>query len=68
MDYFGHMNRRNWLRKNSFSLGAVAFPWLLKKDGLLANQNDSDPVKPNLESVAMTSWQKSHPLRLRQTQ
>ncbi|MEC9043430.1 MAG: DUF1501 domain-containing protein [Verrucomicrobiota bacterium] len=62
MDYFGHMNRRNWLRKNSFSLGAVAFPWLLKKDGLLANQNDSDPVKPDLESVSHDLLAKKPPI------
>ena len=49
---FRYISRRHWLRKSSFSLGSVAFPWLLGQDGLLAENKKTVPLKPELNPTS----------------
>ncbi|MCH2024229.1 MAG: DUF1501 domain-containing protein [Verrucomicrobiales bacterium] len=49
---FRYISRRHWLRKSSFSLGSVAFPWLLGQDGLLAKNKKTVPLKPELNPTS----------------
>ncbi len=45
------ITRRHWLRSSSFGLGGVAASWLLKQDGLLAEEVNPALEKPELEPV-----------------
>jgi hypothetical protein len=44
-------SRRHMIQASSFSLGSVAAAWLLKQDGLLADQSrqSTEPFKPDFE-------------------
>mgnify|MGYP001818869924 FL=1 len=60
------ISRRHWLR-SSFSLGAVAAPWLLKQDGLLAAGAGATLEKPPLEPAVHDLLPKPPPREARAT-
>ena len=47
-----YISRRHWLRKSSFSLGSIAFPWLLGHEWLLAENAETGPLKPELNPTS----------------
>ena len=40
------------LQASSFNLGSLAAAWLMKQDGLLADDSSTEPLKPELERMA----------------
>ena len=59
-------SRRHILHSSAFGLGSIAAGWLMKQDGLLA-EDSAEPVKPELEpkTYDLLPKQPHHPAQAR---